>query len=141
VLRPAETARATAAVVGRGAPGLPGDVLGQTDVGAIGCGAAGVVGAELFEPVPLEAGVAWWVGLHIVEVGEPALTISGATALRGGAGVQVAPSETVPSADPVSGAVVLPGAGRIPRSAPREVVSLLGPAPALHVSLEAPPRP
>lgn|GEM_PF-4685667 len=139
VLRPAESACATAGVVGRGEPGLPGDLLGRTGVGAIDCGSAGVVGAELLEPVHLEPGATWWVGLHIIEGGSQGLAISGASTLRGGAGVEVAPPGMTPSAEAVSGAIVLQGAEGIPSSAPGDVASLLGLAPALHVSLEAPP--
>ena len=139
VLRPVDGARATAGVVGRGAPGLPGPVLGRTDIGAIACGVEGVVGAELGAPVLVEAGDAWWVGLHVVEGGSSGLTLSGAATLRGGAGVQAAPAGTVPSAEPVSGAVAARSLEGLPASAPDGITSLLGPAPALHVSLEAPP--
>lgn len=138
VLRPASGAGATAGVVGRGAPGRPGHLLGRTDVGAIDCGATGVVGAELGEPVLVEPGLAWWIGLHLTGDGSSGLVISGAATLRGGAGVQAAPAGAIPSADPVSGAVTARSVGGLPPSAPDEVASLLGPAPAVHVSLEAP---
>lgn len=140
VLQPVPGARAAVAVTGSagaGRPGLPGDVLAGSDVGAIDCGVAGMVGVDLPGAIVVEAEAPWWVAVHVTG-GSPDLRISGAAELRAGAGVQLASPGAVPSAEPVTGAVVARGHDAVPSSVPEGVVSLLGPAPALHVSLEAP---
>jgi hypothetical protein len=138
VRKPAVGARITAGLAGRGEPSRPGALLGTTGVGAIDAGTAGVVGAALVEPVRLEAGAIWWVALHVVDAGEPGLTLSGATTLRAGAaGLATQPGEP-PTMDVVSGAVVTDRLAAIPTEPGRDVASLVGPAPALHVSLEVP---
>jgi hypothetical protein len=139
VLEPVAGAVATAGVVDRGGPGRPGDLLGRTGLGAIDCASAGVVGAALLEPVPLEPGVSWWVGVHIVGGASDGLVLGGAWSLRGGAGAEPIAPEATPSVEAVSGALVSAGSDGLPPSAPRGAAALLGPAPALHVSLDAPP--